>query len=144
MGNYASSGLFFMSITGHKYRQFGAGRNMTRTQLGWRSYKQKKRSWKGLGVGPFLPHLFSRGVRFCLIDFYSSLSHVPMLVKYHFIAFNFILLSQHLLSKPLHSSTKFQLPIKYITALFFHLCSFTTLIWAVKTFSLVSHSVTSH
>jgi hypothetical protein len=33
MGNYVSSGLFFMSVTGHKYRQFTVGRNMTITQL---------------------------------------------------------------------------------------------------------------
>lgn len=129
-----------MSITGHKYRQFRAGRNMTRTQLGWLSCKQKKGSWKGLGVGPSLPHLFSRGACFCFIDFYSSLSHAPMLVKYHFIAFNFILLSQHLSSKLPQSNTKFQAPIKHILALFFQLCSFTTLIWAIKTSLLVNHS----
>ena len=42
MGNYASSGLFFMSVTGHKYRQFRAGRHMTGSQLGGLSCKQKK------------------------------------------------------------------------------------------------------
>ena len=36
-----------MSITGHKYRQFRVGRNMTRTQLGWLSCKQKKDPEKG-------------------------------------------------------------------------------------------------
>lgn len=121
MGNYASSGLFFMSITGHKYRQFRTGRNMTRTQLGWVSCKQtnKKGSWKGLEVDSFLLHFFSRGVCFCLIDFYSSLSHAPMLVKYHFIAFYFILLSQHLSSKLMHSNSKFQPTFKCFLALLF-------------------------
>lgn len=121
MGNYASSGLFFMSITGHKYRQFRTGRNMTRTQPGWVSCKQtnKKGSWKGLEVDSFLLHFFSRGVCFCLTDFYSSLSHAPMLIKYHFIAFYCILLSQHLSSKLIHSNSKFQPTFKGFLALLF-------------------------
>lgn len=62
-----------MSVTGHKYRHFRAERNMTGSQLHCFSCKQtnKKGSWKGLGVGPFLPHLFSRVV------FSASLISVP-------------------------------------------------------------------
>lgn len=73
MGSYASSGLFFMSITGHKYRQFRAGRNMTRTQLGWLSCKQKKDPEKGWEL-----------VHFCLICFQEE-SVSASLISTHWV-----------------------------------------------------------
>lgn len=130
MGNYASSGPFFMSVTGHKYRQFGAGRNMTGSQLGWLSGKQKKdpeKVWELVHFclicfqeKPFLPHWFL-----------SSVSHAPLLVKQPFSASSFILLSISV--EPLLPNTKFQPSIQGTVALFFRLCLFTTVIWAMKT-----------
>lgn len=61
MGNYASSGLFFMSVTGHKYRQFRAGRNMTGSQLGCFRCKKKKKKKD--------PEKVWELVHFCLICF---------------------------------------------------------------------------
>lgn len=130
MGNYASSGLFFMSVTGHKYRQFRAGRNMTGSQLGCFSCKQTKKNKDPEKVGSwsiFASFVF-RSSLFCLIDFCSSLSHAPVLVKYCVVVFNFILLSQHLSRKPLHRNTKCQPSVKCTAPyfFFFQLCSFTT------------------
>lgn len=132
MGNYASSRLFFMSVTGHKYRQFRAGRHMTGSQLGCFSCKQIKnkkikRILKRFGNWSiFASFVFKSGL-FCLIDFCSSLSHAPALVKYCVVAFNFILLSQHLSRKPLHRNTKCQPSVKCTAPyLFFQLCWLTT------------------
>lgn len=74
MGNYASSGLFFMFITGHKYRQFRAGRNMTRTQLGWLSCKQKKDPEKG-----------RESVHFCLICFREESVSASLISTPHWV-----------------------------------------------------------
>lgn len=122
MGNYASSGLFFMSVTGHKYRQFRAGRNMTGSQLGCfrcKKKKKKKRILKRFGSWSIFASCVFKSSLFCLIDFCSSLSHAPVLVKYCVVAFNFILLSQHLSRKPLHSNTKCQPSVKCIAPYFF-------------------------
>lgn len=74
MGNYASSGLFFMSITGHKYRQFREGRNMTRTQLGWLSCRQKKDPEKGWEL-----------VHFCLTCFQEESVSASLISTPHWV-----------------------------------------------------------
>lgn len=146
MGSYAFGELFFMSVTGHKYRHFRAGRNMTGSQLGYFSWKQQqqKRILKRFGSWSIFSSFVFKSSLFCLIDFCSSLSHAPALVKYCIVAFNFILLSQHLSHKPLHRNTKCQPSVKCTALFFFKLYSFATSIWATKTSVLVNYAVTAH
>lgn len=63
-----------MSITGHKYRQFRTGRNMTRTQLGWLSCKQKKDPEKAWEF-----------VHFCLICFQEESVSASLISSPHWV-----------------------------------------------------------
>lgn len=138
MGNYASSGLFFMSIIGHKYRQFRVGRNMTKTQFGWLSCKQKYNPEKGWELVHFILICFQEepvsaslistphwAMLPCLLNITSLLSTSSFLVSFSQVSHRIVTPS----FSP-QSSTSWPY--------FFQLCSFITLIWAKKTFLFFS------
>lgn len=96
-----------MSITGHKYRQFRAGRNMTGTQLGWLSCKQKKDPEKDWEL-----------VHFCLICFQEESFSASLISTPHWVILPCLLNITSLLSTSSFLVSIFQVSHRIVTPSF--------------------------